>query len=210
MAIDESTGRSVPLPAVDRLTQRDICMSIRDIQNRALLTQERSAPRRSQRNADRAGRTRFAPLEGQMRPRSFVPFGSGRIDAAAVAKLLETSAAESRGEDFGEVPAKLDLWDSFPDRAPDALPMRSRCARIDRSRPASRKQGSSLTGCAPYLAPTLRRLPRRRAEGAPARLPGKCDATAPRVIAKVSQPERSRVNLGVERGRADMLRDVGA
>jgi hypothetical protein len=59
-----------------------------------------------------------------MRPRSFVPFGSGRIDAAAVAKLLETSAAESRGEDFGEIPAKLDLWEAmphnFPDRALDA------------------------------------------------------------------------------------------
>ena len=52
-----------------------------------------------------------------------------RIDAAAVAKLPETSAAESGVEDFGEVSVKLDLWQAmrhnFADRALDVPPNRS-------------------------------------------------------------------------------------
>ena len=42
-----------------------------------------------------------APLDAQVRPRSFVLSDpDARIDAAAVAMLLETSAAESRIEDL--------------------------------------------------------------------------------------------------------------
>ena len=71
-------------------------MTIRDIQNQALVTPER----------------------------------------CAVAKLLETSAAESRAEDFGEVPVKLDLWQAMPHTSLIALP----CARIQwRSQLAERK-----------------------------------------------------------------------
>jgi hypothetical protein len=90
-----------------RLTQRDICMTIRDIQDGHFMTPERCVPP-FQRDPGRVcrvgarGRPQSAALDAQVRLDPWcLSDPHTRIDAAAVAKLLETSAAESQVEDFG-------------------------------------------------------------------------------------------------------------